>query len=831
MRVHRRIENRNFGGLSFALLAGLGAALSSCEPEQTVAVTTTVDGQAGSLRAAIDAANASPGADFRIEIPSATYELSVCGQDDSNAAGDLDIVTAARVAMIATGSNVVIRQTCPGERVLDARGGSLTLKGVTITGGSITSSQATQVAEGGGVRAAGDVTLDGATITGNSATGAPGVSATTTAAAGAARGGGLFVGGSLNVVQSTFSANVARGGVSNAPTTAAPRPATGGAAEGGAAYVTGDLWIIGGTISGNDARGGNGVSAALAVGGGSAGGLARGGGVAQRGGTRAALVMSDAYFAQNTAQGGDAGGMPDGWDPFNPPAGLAPGGHASGGALAIGAAGILARDATVTVNRAVGGSSGPGACYQSCAAPNPPGSAHGGGVASAGATELQTSRLSANVAQSGNTHSGIFGMVGTLFGGPRAPAAGGAVYATGSVTSSGGAYSQNSATMGSGLDGPNRIARGGAIASDADVTAAGGSFDQNATAGCFLDGHVGHGGAISGAELSIDGATFTSNSSCGEGGAVYGTGLQARAILASSNTARGLGGGAVFVEGDAHVTLSAFRSNSVDGLFEKDPQVSGGGALRVSGHLDLIDTSILDSTSTGSVRLNGGELTYIAAGGGVHVGSLRGEKVTIASNLSYGFSPSDSFPLPLRAKTGGGAIFAAATVKLINATLLDNRVEGFPGAPPQYAVPNEGAAVLSARLELEHATIANNVGAATLQAAQLVTNRSAVITPVVGPTEIPLDVCGIGVVVDSSNAVANWFSDDSCGLPPLNHQVQSSFLLGPLADNGGAVPTTLPGPGSVLIDQITLGNCLTPTDARGVTRPQGPYCDIGAVEQ
>jgi hypothetical protein len=55
-------------------------------------------------------------------------------------------------------------------------------------------------------------------------------------------------------------------------------------------------------------------------------------------------------------------------------------------------------------------------------------------------------------------------------------------------------------------------------------------------------------------------------------------------------------------------------------------------------------------------------------------------------------------------------------------------------------------------------------------------------------------------------------------------------LLGTLADNGGPTKTIALGPGSAAIDQLPVGtNCPT-TDQRGIARPQGPACDIGAFE-
>jgi uncharacterized repeat protein (TIGR01451 family) len=53
--------------------------------------------------------------------------------------------------------------------------------------------------------------------------------------------------------------------------------------------------------------------------------------------------------------------------------------------------------------------------------------------------------------------------------------------------------------------------------------------------------------------------------------------------------------------------------------------------------------------------------------------------------------------------------------------------------------------------------------------------------------------------------------------------------LGPLQDNGGPTETHALLPGSPAIDHIPPGTCPA-TDQRGVPRPQGGQCDIGAVE-
>ncbi len=82
------------------------------------------------------------------------------------------------------------------------------------------------------------------------------------------------------------------------------------------------------------------------------------------------------------------------------------------------------------------------------------------------------------------------------------------------------------------------------------------------------------------------------------------------------------------------------------------------------------------------------------------------------------------------------------------------------------------------------------------------------------------------------------FSDDaSCGFTAgTDRQNAGDPNLGALADNGGPTETRLPQSGSPLIDAIPLASCQADgaggitTDQRGLARPSGPGCDIGAVE-
>jgi len=85
-----------------------------------------------------------------------------------------------------------------------------------------------------------------------------------------------------------------------------------------------------------------------------------------------------------------------------------------------------------------------------------------------------------------------------------------------------------------------------------------------------------------------------------------------------------------------------------------------------------------------------------------------------------------------------------------------------------------------------------------------------------GNLESPEGTCGFDQPTDQPNVSA----DD--------------LKLGPLADNGGLTETRALLPGSVAIDQaedcLDADDAPLTTDQRGIVRPQGSTCDVGAFE-
>jgi hypothetical protein len=91
---------------------------------------------------------------------------------------------------------------------------------------------------------------------------------------------------------------------------------------------------------------------------------------------------------------------------------------------------------------------------------------------------------------------------------------------------------------------------------------------------------------------------------------------------------------------------------------------------------------------------------------------------------------------------------------------------------------------------------------------------------------LPGQTNAFGKIIDGGH---NLCSDQSADFAASNSRNGVDPLLGPLAENGGITPTVSLLPGSPAIDAGDESVCPL-TDQRGVTRPKGMACDIGAFE-
>jgi hypothetical protein len=837
-------------GLALAMLLG---PLTGIADAATPAVTTTADGGAGSLRAAVLAASASGRATV-IDVPPGVYALTRCGVDDAGAAGDLDLATAAGVTLRASSGAVTIRQTCAGERVLQARGGGrLTLERITLTGGRVVG-RAGGEAQGGGVWAQGDVVLDHSTITGNSALGGDGANAAATSVApgdgGNARGGGLWVGGRLVSTGSTLSANAVHGGAGGDTAPGSTRTGgAGGAAEGGGVYVVGAVVTAGGLLSANTATGGIGGAAdgtlfapddtvaALYPGG--AGGAARGGAVAQATSSSAPVGLAGVRTSANVASGGTIGAYRSGL--VTSPKGVVwpPAGSADGGAVA--AAGPLAAFGLASAGDRANGGDSALSCGYVCDQGPASGAAHGGSLQAAGSAAVARSTFAGTAATGGEAFFIELGHARLAFGWAAGVAAGGAVDAGANLALAGATVRNAVARNGVGFPRSPTAALGGAAHAHGALTVTGGSFTGNTVGRAVVDIFGGVGGALAGGTVRLAGVTLTSNTAAAAGGGAWSSGSLTMTDTTLNANQGGAAGGGARADGDLTATRAQVVGNEVAGDIRPlngklQPGTGGGldagGAMRLTG--TAVTGNIGDSTldSGSGYRLNSG-----FQGAGVWARSLVASASTISGNTmprALDLSLPDSARID---ESTGAGIFAVTTAELVNTTVSDNSMTRILWQGGDST--NRAGGVSAAALRLVQATLTGNAvrqratdGSDPTLAPDGGTAQSPALTAV-GSVLLPVDgqrscVAGTAPAGTSSYDV---LGDATCGLRGTG--VRTSALgtaLGPVRDNGGPAPTQLPAAGSTLIDAEPTSACSAATDARGVPRPQGPACDIGAVE-
>lgn len=177
------MEHGRYGHLAIGIctLALLATAVAPARAA-VFTVASTSDGKGAclgpvcpTLRAAISAANADPGADeidlqrgtFRIELGSETAE-------DANVSGDLDVTDDLTIKGVGADATTILGALPPGdgERDIHVPGNAnLTLSGVTISGGRGGENEAYSL--GGGIysQGSGTLALEHVVVSGNEAAG------------------------------------------------------------------------------------------------------------------------------------------------------------------------------------------------------------------------------------------------------------------------------------------------------------------------------------------------------------------------------------------------------------------------------------------------------------------------------------------------------------------------------------------------------------------------------------------------------------------------------------------------------------------------------------
>ena len=197
-----------------------------------------------------------------------------------------------------------------------------------------------------------------------------------------------------------------------------------------------------------------------------------------------------------------------------------------------------------------------------------------------------------------------------------------------------------------------------------------------------------------------------------------------------------------------------------------------------------------------------------------------GIRVSIAATASITSSTVSNNQVTAIGAAGGG-IENQGTLTVTNSTISGNSASNGSGG----AVSQEG----DGSTALSNVTIAGNSGPGS---AQLTSFGGANIS--VASTIIADPVSGANCLAASGGTITsnghNLDSANSCGFASAGDLINANPLLRPLQNNGGQTSTMALLAGSPAIDAVPLASCTVITDQRGVSRPQGAACDIGAFE-
>ncbi len=323
-------------------------------------------------------------------------------------------------------------------------------------------------------------------------------------------------------------------------------------------------------------------------------------------------------------------------------------------------------------------------------------------------------------------------------------------------------------------------------------------------------GNASPGGAIwvnsTSGTLNLEDAIVIGNTSTGDGGGIANwgtTNISGSTISGNSGTF----GGGIDNAGTMTIVDSIIVGNTANfgaGIFHSE------NSLGIAHTLDIVGTTIDGNDAAGF----GGGL-YVISENGAAANTVTIDRSTISNNDGIGiYAQGSSVPAS-----------PAATVDLVNSTVSGNVGDGI--------VADELNAIVSLSFVTITANTGNGVTARPGDPGGVVGFGGSIIAANGGVDCSRVGLTGfvvssgfnlIGDVAGCDNFAAQTGDQvGGAGVPVINP------LLGPLEDNGGLTFTHAPNGLSTAVDAAGT-TCSVAVDQRGVDRPLGAGCDIGAVE-
>jgi hypothetical protein len=320
-----------------------------------------------------------------------------------------------------------------------------------------------------------------------------------------------------------------------------------------------------------------------------------------------------------------------------------------------------------------------------------------------------------------------------------------------------------------------------------------------------------------GITVTIMGSTVRGNTAREHGGGVHSRGGRFRVIASEISHNRAETGGGLHADGRTEIEDSAIRANqavvAAGVLVGIESELTLAHSIvedNIAGYreagvvmLDYTQATITDSTIRNNVAVDGPCGGLCSSNGDVRI-----RRSAITGNR------------------GGGIINGYGKMTIEASTISGN----FNGPEGGNGIFNQGP------LELRWSTVAANHGAGEDNVGSAVMSFDAdghlrMIGSIITGHILGQDCTGDDIVSEGWNLA----SDATCPLKARGDRPSTDPRLGPLADNGGPTWTHALLDGSPAISAIARGEAgcggSGTVDQRGVPRPRGERCDIGAFER
>lgn len=302
--------------------------------------------------------------------------------------------------------------------------------------------------------------------------------------------------------------------------------------------------------------------------------------------------------------------------------------------------------------------------------------------------------------------------------------------------------------------------------------------------------------------LNLNQLTIASGFVIGDAGGIlnHGTLTVSNSTFSGNIASAGCGGG-IFNDGTLNVSDSVFSDNSAN---------IGGGICNV-GTLTVSNSNFADNSALVGGGI-GNSLSVVTVGNSTFARNSALQGGGIANDGTLNVSNS-TFVGNNAGVAGGGGINSFGALNVSNSTFFGNTTGSQGGG-----VSGNGTVVIS------NSTFSGNgasQGGGIHQWSGSLTLKNTIIA-----NSLAGGNCS-GTITDGGGNLS--YPDTTC--PGIN----ADPVLGPLQNNGGPTWTMVLGQGSAAIDAGDDSICAAPPvnnlDQRGISRPQGLHCDIGAVEQ